>query len=237
MKFIAILTSVPFESDRILSSLRNVRRSRLAGKTVYRGSISSVRALLINTGIGPANAAHSATVIAENFPVKLVIHAGVGGAYPKSGLDIGDIALATKEIFGDSGVTGANGWKGMREIGIPIVHTRRKKYFNEFPLDRKLLKKALNSMKDITIKSGSFVTVCAASGTSKRASELEQRFKAVCENMEGASVAQVCTIYNIPMLEIRGISNISGVRDKRKWNLKLASYIFQDVVLKLISCI
>ena len=51
--------------------------------------------------------------------------------------------------------------------------------------------------------------------------------------MEGAAIAQVCTIYKIPMLEIRGISNIVGERDKRKWNLGLASENCQKLLLKL----
>jgi futalosine hydrolase len=51
--------------------------------------------------------------------------------------------------------------------------------------------------------------------------------------MEGAAIAQVCAIYKIPMLEIRGISNIAGERDKRKWNLDLASENCQELVLKI----
>ena len=64
--------------------------------------------------------------------------------------------------------------------------------------------------------------------------ELEKRFKAICENIEGAAIAQVCAIYKIPMLEIRGISNIVGERDKRKWNLGLASENSQKLLMKLL---
>ena len=53
--------------------------------------------------------------------------------------------------------------------------------------------------------------------------------------MEGAAVAHLCTLYKIPLLEIRGISNVVGVRDKRKWNLKLASRNCQQVVLKALQ--
>ena len=52
--------------------------------------------------------------------------------------------------------------------------------------------------------------------------------------MEGAAIAQVCTIYKIPMLEIRGISNKVGERDKRKWDLGLASENCQKLLLKLL---
>ena len=85
------------------------------------------------------------------------------------------------------------------------------------------------------IKSGAFVTVSAASGSAQRAKELERRFSAVCENMEGAAIAQVCAIYKLPMFEIRGISNTAGVRDKRRWDIQLASLNCQKAVLETVG--
>lgn len=258
MKFLALLASVPFESELILSQLKNVRKTKIAGKAIYKGKLPNRNILLINTGIGKVNAAHSATGIIEHFPIRYIINLGVGGTYPKSQLKIGDIAVASKEIYGDEGVMTLKGWdrpayrqgrlvprwEGVKKIGIPLVQIGKRKYFNEFPFDKKLVKKTLNSVKRIThhasritIKSGSFVTVSVTTGTHKRAVELERRFNAICENMEGAAIVHICTIYKIPMLEIRGISNIVGARDKSKWDLNLASGNCQKAVLKIINSI
>ncbi|MEK7307712.1 MAG: futalosine hydrolase [Nitrospirota bacterium] len=261
MKFFALLSSMPFESNKILRQFKNARRIKLAGKTVYKGKLLNTGILLMNTGIGKANAALCATGLIERFPITSIINLGAGGAYPASGLKVGDIAVASKEIYGEEGVISSGGWESLKKIGIPLVQSGNKKYFNEFPLDGKLAKKTLSLLSRITqcasqrtmkkippypplpkggggdfkIKSGIFVTVSAATGTHKRALELERRFNAVCENMEGAAIAQVCTVYKVPMLEIRGISNIAGVRDKRKWNLKLASENCQRAVLCIIE--
>ncbi len=232
MEFLALLSSMPFESNKILSQLKNVHTTKIAGKTVCTGKLLNTGILLMNTGIGKVNAAHSATAVIGEFPVRNIINLGIGGAYPESGLDIGDIAVALKEIYGDEGVISSGGWKNLKSIGIPLVQTGRKKYFNEFPFNKNLVKKTLNSAKDIgQAKSGNFITVSSTTGTHKRAVELKKRFNAICENMEGAAIAQVCAIYKIPMLEIRGISNIAGIRDKRKWNLTLASENCQKAVL------
>ncbi|MCK5287214.1 MAG: futalosine hydrolase [Thermodesulfovibrionia bacterium] len=243
MGFLAILVSMSFESDNILAHLKRVRTKRIAGKTIYRGKLSDSNVIVMHTGIGKVNAAHAATVLIEHFPLRRIINAGVGGAYPQSGLHIGDIAIATKEINGDEGAVTSGGWKGIKETGIPLVQIGKKKYFNEFPLDNTFFKRAFKSFKRIThylsritrVKSGAFVTVSTSTGTHTRAVELEKRFKAICENMEGAAIAQICTLYNIPMFEIRGVSNIVGVRDKRKWNLPRASDNCQEAVLKMIS--
>jgi futalosine hydrolase len=236
---LALLSSMSFESDLILPCLKNARTVKIAGRPVYKGNLSGHDIILINMGIGKVNASHSATIIIEKFPVKDILNLGVGGAYPGSGLKIGDIAIASKEIYGDEGVISSKGFKGLKEIGIPLVQKGKKKYFNEFPLDttRPIHLSVMGGkvgdkgrFESLRIKSGIFVTVSASTGTQKKAIELEKRFHAVCENMEGAAIAQVCAIYKIPMFEIRGISNIVGIRDKRKWNLKLASENCQKVV-------
>jgi len=233
---LALLSSMAFESDQILSLLRNVRKTQTAGKIIYRGRCSGHDILLVTSGVGKVNAASSATAVIENYPVRAVINFGVGGAYPDAGLNIGDVAIASKEIYGDEGVFTAAGIKGMKEIGIPLVRIGKTKYFNEFPLDPPSIPfpKDENNM-NIMIKTGNFITVSAVSGSQKRAKDLGKRFGAVCENMEGAAIAQVCALYELPMIELRGISNMAGVRDKRKWNLKIASENCQKLVLEMIK--
>ncbi|MBI4687250.1 MAG: futalosine hydrolase [Nitrospirae bacterium] len=243
MKFLALLSSVPFESDIILSRLKNVRINRIAGKDVYEGRLSGSNIILSNTGMGKTNAAHSITSLAENYQIRYVINFGIGGAYPNSGLGVGDLAVAEKEIYGDEGVVTSRGWEGIREIGIPLLEIGKKKYFNEFPFDKRLSRKAISLLNLVTrhsslvtkVRSGNFITVSTVSGTHKKALEIEKRFNAICENMEGAAIAHICAMYKIPMIELRGISNIVGVRDKRKWNLRLASEGAQSVVLKIIN--
>ena len=233
---LALLSSMAFENDQILSHLKNVRKTRAAGKIIYRGRCSGHDILLVTSGVGKVNAASSATAVIENYPVRAVINFGVGGAYPDAGLNIGDVAIASKEIYGDEGVFTAAGIKGMKEIGIPLVRIGETKYFNEFPLDSPAIPfpKDENNM-NIMIKTGNFITVSAVSGSQKRAKDLGKRFGAVCENMEGAAIAQVCALYELPMIELRGISNMAGVRDKRKWNLKIASENCQKLVLETIK--
>ncbi len=235
---IALLSSMSFESDLVRSMLKKVRMAEVAAKKVYKGRLSGLNILLMTTGIGEVNAAHTATAVVENYPVDNIINMGVGGAYSGSGLAPGDVAVASKEIFGDNGVISSKGWKDMKEIGIPVLRKGRNKYFNEFPVSSpsQAFFKAKGT-REIKISSGPFITVGSATGTQKRTRELEKMFGGICENMEGAAVAQVCTIYGIPMIEVRGISNIVGIRDKRRWKLKEASENCQKVVLSLLEFI
>lgn len=212
------------------------RRLKKKENNFYTGKIGTHKIVHAASGIGKANASHTTTLLIEGFSPSLIINFGIGGAYPSSGLGTGDIAVAEREIYGDEGLWLKDGFHTIDSIDIPLLKKGRKQYFNEFMLDRKLIKKVMDSNRPVTnVKYGRFVTVSTCTGTSKRAKELEKRFNAICENMEGAAVAHICAIYGIPMLEIRGISNIVEDRDKDKWDIKTAAENCRRVLLQFLE--
>ena len=54
------------------------------------------------------------------------------------------------------------------------------------------------------------------------AQELADRWEALAESMEGAAAAHVCALYDVPFLEVRGISNLVGDRDRERWQVRRA---------------
>jgi futalosine hydrolase len=240
---IGLLSAVPLEGSVILVRLKKIHENIPYGLAIYKGQIQGKSVVFIIAGIGKTNASRGTTILIERFSPRIIINFGVCGAYPSSGLNRGDIAIAEKEIYGDEGVYLKDGFHTAEAIGIPLVVKQKRKYFNEFQLDKKLMDKVLKYADLVTrhslpvthIKSGAFLTLSASTGTLKRARELEKKFHAVCENMEGAAVAHVCALYGIPMVEIRGISNIVEDKDKKRWDLKLASENCQKVVMEFLK--
>jgi futalosine hydrolase len=238
---IALMSSVPEEGKLFARQLK--KESVVAGKPLYVGRIHGEEVVYIISGMGKTNAAHATTLLLEKFSPDTLILFGVGGAYPSSGLRIGDIAVAEKELYGDEGVMTEDGFQGTEFIGIPLATKGGRKYYNEFPLDKELVGKALGSLApaaqpsagSIAAAAGRFVTVSTCTGTRKRALELQKRFGAICENMEGAAVAHICALYGTPLIEIRGISNIVGVRDRAKWDIRLAAENCQRVVMEVLK--
>lgn len=241
MKRVALISAVPFEGENILNHLEKIHEKAPYGLGLYQGNIHAKSIVYITSGIGKTNASHGATILIERFSPSIIVNFGVGGAYPSSGLRIGDIAIAEKEIYGDEGICLKDGFHTSELIGIPLLVKARKKYFNEFQLDKKLLRMAVSITRNtqhasrITVKSGPFLTLSTCTGTFKRAKELEKIFYAICENMEGAAVAHVCTLYGIPAVEIRGISNTVEDRNIKKWGLKLAAENCQKVVMEFLK--
>jgi len=245
---IGLISATQKESGIILRNL-----VKTSAGNFYKGRIGKNNVVHVISGMGKTNASHAATILIEKFALLFVINFGIGGAYPSSGLKIGDIAVATKEIYGDEGLLLKDGFHTADAIGIPLLRKGGKKYFTEFPLDKELAKRVIDIFKrqlhppipplprggdrGVIIKSGSFLTVSTCTGTDRRAKELEKRFKVICENIEGAAIAHICAMYGVPMLEIRGISNIVGDRDKSKWDIKTAALNCQKAVLDFLCCL
>lgn len=230
--------SVPAEGSILARALKGKNdRTPL----YYKGILADRPVVLGVSGIGKVNAAHMATRLIHEYPLSLIMNIGVGGAYPSSGLVMGDVAIAGKEIYGDEGVLLKDGFHGADLIGIPLLEKGRRKYFNEFPLDRGLVRKAVRTFAlrplPFAVQSGTFVTVSTCTGTAKRARAIEGKFHAICENMEGAAVAHICALYGTPLIEMRGISNMVRDRDRAEWNIRLAAENCQTAALQLLRVV
>jgi len=231
---IIVMAATPFEVDALSAQLSRPRRVVIGKCSALKGRLRSVPVLVFISGVGKTNAAHGTTALLEQFRPDLFLLTGCGGAYQRSGLVVGDLALASEEIFGDEGVITPHGWRSMKYLRLPLLRKTERIYYNRFPMDHKIVARAKKILRAFCPKTGKFVTVSQVTGTQRRAEEMQKRFGAICENMEGAPVAQLCALYDIPFLEIRGISNIVKQRDKREWNLSAAARISQEGAKEII---
>ncbi|RPI38050.1 MAG: futalosine hydrolase [Nitrospiraceae bacterium] len=235
-KCIGIMASVISEGTLFSSTFKAAGKSLPRHPVCYSGTIAGNRVIFGISGMGKTNAAHAVTVLIERFSPSCIVNFGIGGAYPSSGLKVGDIAVAAKEIYADEGVLLKDGLHSLKVTGIPLLKIRGRSYFNEFPVDRRLSRQALKASGSVAhCRSGVFLTVSACTGTGKRAQELVEKFNPLCENMEGAAVAHICRLYGIPFVEIRGISNTVEDRDKGKWDVALASENCQKAVIQFLE--
>ena len=194
------------EADILIRSISEREEVIIQNKTFYKGLLNDESVILCMCGIGKTNAAHGTTLLIEKFQPAFICMIGVAGAYPSAGLAIGDIVGAEREIYGDEGVVLGSGLITMEKIGLPLAVTGTVSCFNEFPLH------VPEQWRDLRHR-GTFITVSACTGILTRGKELEEKFGAICENMEGASMAHVCVLNDIQAAEIRGVSNIIEDRE------------------------
>jgi len=196
-----IIVPTLLEAEILIRGVRGREEVSIQGKLFHKGVLKGRPVVICLCGIGKTNAAHGVTLLLERFQPTFICLIGVAGAYPSSGLAIGDIVVSEKEIYGDEGLLLETGLQTMKAIGLPVAVIGTVCCFNEFPLHMP------DELRGHRHK-GAFVTVSACTGTLKRGREIETRFGALCENMEGAAVAHVCLLNNVSAAEIRGISNV-----------------------------
>jgi futalosine hydrolase len=237
MKPILIMAATPQEIVLLKHTLGTTARMTSDIFDYSTGTIGNQQVVVCAGGIGKINAAAATAALIERCRPGLVINTGCAGAYLASGLAVGDLAVASDEFLGDEGVVTSDGWQDLRFMGIPSLIHGNRLYHNAIPLSRHAAEKAMQLADYFGVKlvRGGFVTVSTCSGCRQRGEELVRRFHALCENMEGAAVAQTCVRYGIDCLEIRGISNLVDERDLKTWDIPLSVEAAQRFVLKYIE--
>jgi len=232
-----LVCSVPLEAEPLIARMDTVSPLKGRGVQAWSGELGRRPVILVVAGMGKTNAARSLTVLLERERIDGIVGFGVAGAYPGSGLQLCDVALATREHYGDEGVDTPRGWLSCEGIGIPLAEVPAGPLYNDFPVDSEWLEASRSALEGEGSKcaAGAFVTVSCCSGTSARGRELEERFGAICETMEGAAYAHIAAMYSLPFLEARGVSNHVEDRDPSRWRLRPAAEAVAAVLATLLS--
>lgn len=169
------------------------------------------------SGVGPVAAALATQRALAREPFDLAVSAGIGGAYPGSGLKPGDLAVSSVMVQADLGARDGEHFLDLAALGLSVLpgaaHT------GVFPAwdGAAPLAAALGAA------CGPTLTLSTVTGTAKRAAELARRYPAaLTEGMEGAGVAHAALLAGVPALELRGVSNPVGPRDRGAWRISEA---------------
>jgi len=237
---IIVLAAVEGELSKLIDRIESPVFSSAGGRKITSGYIEGkpVRALI--TGPGVVNTVQSLTAAIENERPSLIIQTGCAGAFRESGLNIGDIGIATEEIDIQLGIETEDGSLPLDELPFSIIKSSNVDIKNRYPLDIELVNHSLEILtkvfegKSVQVVKGSFVTVSTITSTDSRAKDIYKQFSPCMECMEGAGAAHLAIHYDIPFLEIRSASNFVGKRDRSSWNLPLAFERGALAVLNLI---
>ncbi len=204
----AILSALPEEQTGLTTLLHNVEQVAHAGRTFWVGKIHGQRVVLALSGIGKVAAATTATALIERFGVRRIVFTGVAGGL-QAGVQVGDVVLGSSYVQHDMDAS-------------PI--------FPRFVLPSKgkaVLDADANLITTLLIAAQAIYTPATGINTSKNnihkgliasgdrfvssAAEVQALRTALpdalCVEMEGAAVAQVCHDYALPFAAVRTISD------------------------------
>jgi futalosine hydrolase len=168
---------------------------------------------LLITGPGLMTATHSLTRQVCLKKPDLVIQAGIAGCFNKN-IPLGSIVAVKHEVVADEGVVEEKKFKTLFDLKLVKG--------NQFPYKNGWL---VNPGANKLIKENGFkvvngITVNQITTDPRMVKEYLSRYKAVVESMEGAALHYVCLQSGIPFLQLRGVSNYIGERNKAKWDFQ-----------------
>lgn len=228
-----ILAAAPLETALLRQRLVVSRTHNCGSRELLQGNLCATEVLLGHGGIGAMLMSMQLTRILATHRPQAVLLCGCGGSYPGSGLAVGDLALASAEIYGDCGVATASGFVPLEQLNIPQQPLFAPVFQQKYSLENTLFHAARKLLPNAVC--GPFVTINCGSGSTDTSLRLEQQTGGICENMEGAAAAQVCAEFSCPLLEVRGISNPTGTRETRLWDIPLGVKVAQDAICTLLQ--
>jgi futalosine hydrolase len=153
------------------------------------------------TGVGPVEAACAIAHSLAQERYKLVVNAGIAGAFEASAR-VGDGVVVTDDAFE---LALENG----RPLLLPDGKTVVDKAHSDPLLVAPLRRKGFAALHGITVS-----RVTSSEETAARLA----RLGAQTESMEGFAVLRACERAGVPAIELRGISNRVGSRERSGWD-------------------
>lgn len=163
------------------------------------------------TGVGATVTAYQLTKALYKNKYDLVIQAGIAGSFSNE-IILGEVVCVEKDCFADVGVWEKNHLFNIFDLELASP--------DDFPFQSGWLVNKHSLSFNFEIKKASAITVNLLSDEKNVSEKLFQKYGAALETMEGAAFHYVCLQEKIPFLQLRGISNYVGERDKTKWKLK-----------------
>lgn len=196
---LGIISAMSEELELLLTDMELENKITKANMTFHQGNLWGKDVVAVVSGIGKVNAAVCAQILISEYKVDSIINVGVAGGIGKD-IYPGDVVVATDLVQHDMDTTVFGDAYGQ----VPRLNTF------DFKCDSNLVNVALEACEEIpeiNTFAGRIVSGDQFISSVEKIQWFEKEFNAISCEMEGASIAHVCYLNNIPCVVIRSISD------------------------------
>ena len=221
---IGIIGAMDEEISNYIEHIKDIKKTKWKIFTFYEGTFNGHAVVLVKSGVGKVFASMICQYLIDKFNVGTILFTGVGGSLNPD-LEIGDVVVSVDSVHHDFDAVPLGFKRGQ------ITYTD----YRFFKADKKLIDLALTTkLEKNKIIKGRILTGDQFFTQSERKEHkyLKDELKGDCIEMEGAAVAQVANINNIPHLIVRTMSDKAdgtAVEDYNKFRTIVASNSFKIV--------
>ncbi len=202
----AIISALPEEQAGLLHLLQNNEQTTHIPRRLEHGLIHKRPVILALAGVGKVAASITATMLIERYKVQRIVFTGVAGAVA-SHVNVADLVVGTEYLQHDMDAsplfprheipyTGISRFAGNAHLVAMILEAIHADNITASS------PKPLKIHQGLIISGDRFVSSAAEVQALRHALP-----DALCVEMEGAAIAQVCHDYQIPFAAVRTISD------------------------------
>ncbi|AEJ18638.1 5'-methylthioadenosine/adenosylhomocysteine nucleosidase [Gracilinema caldarium] len=233
---IGIIGAMEAEVEILSSALNIIQKKTIGPFTYYQGILANKDVVLLQCGIGKVQAAIGCALMLQSFqPTALINTGSAGGIAPN--LHFGDVVISEGLMYHDVDVT-AFGYLPGQIPGQPQIFTTDKTL-------QMLAEKAIVSLKQtrklpssLNYEKGIISSGDIFMHEQQKIEQMRKTFPHVkAVEMEGAAIAHCCTLFHVPFLVLRSLSDIAGQESPMKFDefLPLAARNSSEIVMELVQ--
>lgn len=197
---IGIIGAMNEEIERMKIEMEIEKIETYATVTFYLGVMHNIRIVLCKSGVGKVNAALTTQLLIDKYDMTHLLFTGVAGAIDET-LQVGDLVVSTSAMHHDLDASSL----GFKRGEIPMYEGS-----SDFKADERLVRLAVDAAAELInrpIIQGRVMSGDQFIADYEYVQSLRRDFEGVCVEMEGAAVAQVAVMNNVPFVIIRSISD------------------------------
>lgn len=199
---IVIIGAMEQEITLLKAKISQCETSKLAHLTVFTGTINENWVCLVQCGIGKVASAAATAILIQAYSPDVVINTGSAGGFDPD-LNIGDVVIATELLHHDVDITHF-GYELGQVPQMPVCYKSDEKLVT-------IAKGVISTISDISVKTGLVCSGDSFIGSDEAANKIKLNFPNMAAvEMEGAAIAQVCHLMDVPFIVIRSLSDIAG---------------------------
>ena len=200
-KTIGVLTAMAVEYGQVAAMLQDAGTVQIGPQKFLVGTMGESKVVLLQCGIGKTNAASGVTNLIISFHPDCVISTGAAGGIDAK-LNVMDVVIGKEVCYHDVNC-GDNCDPGQVQ-GLPRL----------FKGDERLVSIATSLKTDARIVPGLICTGDQFITNRDELNVIKGKYpEGMAVDMESASIAQVCHLWNVPFLSFRIVSDTPGVEE------------------------
>jgi futalosine hydrolase len=179
------------------------------------------------SGVGLLPSSYAIMQLISSLKPDMIIQVGIAGSFNPT-LKLGTAVTVSREIVADMGVFENDGYRDIFALGLTEE--------NMPPFEQGAIVNHHDSLVECaSLPVVSAVSVNEISTNPDKIALFAEKYKADIESMEGAALHYVCKMQQIPFIQIRGISNMVGERDKTNWKIPESLLAANNACINLIN--